>query len=85
MYSNIWIGLSQAVINPARALMMQPSVLLADEPTGNLDKITSIQVQDLIFSLCAQLGTTLIVVTHDEDLARKFSKHLVMEDGKIVN
>ncbi|GAA4836759.1 ABC transporter ATP-binding protein [Garicola koreensis] len=68
----------------ARALVNSPSVLFADEPTGNLDSATSETVEDILFSLHREQCITLVVVTHDEDLAAKCQRRLIMQDGIIV-
>jgi len=68
----------------ARALVNRPSVLFADEPTGNLDTATSETVEDILFNLHRDYGITLVVVTHDEDLAAKCQRRLIMQDGVIV-
>ena len=66
----------------ARALMQKPRLLLADEPTGNLDTANGQQVQNLFFQLKESLGLTLIVVTHDERFARRFSRVHRLADGR---
>ncbi len=66
----------------ARALIQKPRVLFADEPTGNLDSANSQNIQNLFFQLKESLGLTLIVVTHDAQFAKKFSKVLKMTDGQ---
>ena len=68
----------------ARALVNRPSVIFADEPTGNLDSATSATVEDILFGLHREQGITLVVVTHDEDLAAKCQRQLLMQDGLIV-
>lgn len=68
----------------ARALVMTPTLILADEPTGNLDKGTGIQVRDLLFALCSEHNATLLLVTHDPELANDFDQRIFMEDGKII-
>ncbi|PRZ18102.1 ABC transporter ATP-binding protein [Nesterenkonia sandarakina] len=68
----------------ARALVNNPTVLFADEPTGNLDTATSEIVEDILFGLHRDQGITLVVVTHDEDLAAKCQRRLMMQDGEIV-
>lgn len=68
----------------ARALVNRPSVLFADEPTGNLDSGTSEIVEDILFGLHRDFGITLVVVTHDPDLARRCERRLHMQDGEIV-
>mgnify|MGYP001423392552 CR=1 FL=1 len=65
----------------ARALVRRPSVLFADEPTGNLDSKNSQLIQNLFFQLKEQYGLTLIVVTHDAGFAQKFSRVLRISDG----
>ncbi|WP_010525726.1 ABC transporter ATP-binding protein [Nesterenkonia sp. F] len=68
----------------ARALVNRPSVIFADEPTGNLDSTTSEIVEDILFNLHRDHGITLVVVTHDEDLAARCERRLKMQDGEIV-
>ncbi|MDZ5076847.1 ABC transporter ATP-binding protein [Nesterenkonia sp. HG001] len=68
----------------ARALVNRPSVIFADEPTGNLDSTTSEVVEDILFGLHRDQGITLVVVTHDEDLAGRCERRLMMQDGLIV-
>ena len=69
----------------ARALVNRPTVLFADEPTGNLDSATSAAVEDILFGLNRDEGITLVVVTHDDDLAARCDRRLVMQDGMIVD
>ncbi|MDR1034256.1 MAG: ABC transporter ATP-binding protein [Bifidobacteriaceae bacterium] len=69
----------------ARAIINNPDVLFADEPTGNLDSENSEMIEDLLFGLHKNLGITLIVVTHDPELAAKCSRRIVLKDGRIVN
>lgn len=71
-------------VSIARALIKNPSILLADEPTGNLDSENSKKVQQLFFQLQKQLGLTLIVVTHDIEFARQFSKVYRVQDGQVL-
>ena len=66
----------------ARALIRKPSILFADEPTGNLDSSNGQMIQDLFFKLKDQLGLTLIVVTHDTQFARRFPRSYRMQDGQ---
>lgn len=68
----------------ARALANKPALLLADEPTGNLDDKTSNRVSDMLFQLCQQLSTTLILVTHSQELAKQTRHHLHLLDGALV-
>lgn len=67
----------------ARAIVNKPSIIFADEPTGNLDSATGEKVEDLLFGLNKQGGSTLIVVTHDHELAEKCDIQLYIKDGKI--
>lgn len=69
----------------ARAFANQPSIILADEPTGNLDSETGSHIMELLTRLNQNIGTTIIVVTHDEKMALYASKKMVIEDGKITN
>lgn len=68
----------------ARALMAKPEILLADEPTGNLDSKTGKEISQLLFDLNKEEGTTLIIVTHDSSLFSKVSRSIYLKDGKIV-
>jgi putative ABC transport system ATP-binding protein len=69
----------------ARALVARPRLLLADEPTGNLDGATGRQVVELLFGMAGRQGATLLLVTHDEGLARRCGRVLRMADGRIVD
>lgn len=68
----------------ARALVNNPRILFADEPTGNLDTTTGGIVEDILFSLNRENGITLIVVTHDEELAARCDRRLMIRDGLLV-
>jgi len=67
----------------ARAIVGRPQILFADEPTGNLDSATSKVIEDLLFNYCKENNATLIIVTHDEDLAKKCQRVIHIKDGKI--
>ncbi|WP_437161936.1 ABC transporter ATP-binding protein [Falsiroseomonas sp. E2-1-a20] len=69
----------------ARAVVAEPRLILADEPTGNLDRATGTMVMDLLFGLRARLGTTLLLITHDPALAERCGRQVRMEDGRIVS
>ncbi|MGV8882051.1 MAG: ABC transporter ATP-binding protein [Rhodoglobus sp.] len=69
----------------ARALVNNPRVIFADEPTGNLDSATGAVVEDILFALNREQGITLIVVTHDEDLAARCDRRIYIRDGLIVD
>ena len=69
----------------ARALITRPAVVLADEPSGNLDQKTGEDVMDLLFSLCTQHRITLVLVTHNQELARRCHRALVLRDGSLYN
>lgn len=77
-------GGEQQRVSLARAFSNQPPILFADEPTGNLDAETSEKVVKLLFELNREAGTTLIVVTHDIDLAQKTQRIVRIKGGKIV-
>ncbi len=68
----------------ARALVNDPQIIFADEPTGNLDSATGKKVEDILFKLNQEKGITLIIVTHDEDLAKRCSRRIQIKDGKLV-
>ena len=77
-------GGEQQRVAVARALINHPSVLLADEPSGNLDSENAAQLHDLFFELRDKLGITIIIVTHNEDLASRADRTLRMSDGMIL-
>lgn len=77
-------GGEQQRINIVRALSMRPPLLLCDEPTGNLDSKNSEKVTQLLKDLASKMGTTLLVVTHDDKVASAFPRKIVIEDGQII-
>lgn len=78
-------GGEQQRVAIARALIMSPPILVADEPTGNLDKKTSMVIQDLLLNVVKQHHMTMLLVTHDLELAARLPQQVVMEDGLIVS
>jgi len=77
-------GGEQQRVAVARALMNNPAVIFADEPSGNLDSVTSKQLHELFFQLRKDLGQTFVIVTHNETLADMADRKLVMRDGMIA-
>ena len=78
-------GGEQQRVALARAFSNDPEILFADEPTGNLDAETGKKVIQLLFELNAELGTTLVIVTHDMELAKMTQHILEIKGGKIVS
>lgn len=78
-------GGQQQRVAVARAVVHQPAVILCDEPTGNLDSSTSEDVMSLLHNLNRTLGTTFLIVTHDETIARGCQRVITMNDGRIVS
>lgn len=69
----------------ARAIVTKPKLIMADEPTGNLDSATGEKVINILFNLNKTLGATLIIVTHDDDLAARCNMKITMKDGAVVS
>jgi putative ABC transport system ATP-binding protein len=69
----------------ARSLVNKPSVILADEPTGNLDSESAVQIIDLLLDLHGKLGVTLVLVTHDLAVAERASRTIRMKDGRVIS
>jgi ABC-type lipoprotein export system ATPase subunit len=78
-------GGQQQRVAIARALVNRPSILLADEPTGNLDSRTSAEVIGMFRKLNEENGITVILVTHDQDVARNAKRNIVLRDGRVVS
>ncbi|WP_374573228.1 ABC transporter ATP-binding protein [Acinetobacter sp.] len=77
-------GGEQQRVAIARALISQPQIIFADEPTGNLDGATAREIEQLLFQLNRELGTTLILVTHDPQLAAQCQRHYELADGQLT-
>jgi putative ABC transport system ATP-binding protein len=77
-------GGEQQRVALARAFMCKPPILMADEPTGNLDSVNGAHVLDLLISLNQREGTTLVLVTHDRTLAARADRIVTLSDGKVV-
>lgn len=78
-------GGEQQRVAIARALMNKPAVLFSDEPSGNLDSVTKAELHQLFFRLRDELGQTIVIVTHDPDLAKMCDRSLFMRDGVFIN
>ncbi|WP_407412381.1 ABC transporter ATP-binding protein [Acinetobacter sp.] len=77
-------GGEQQRVAIARALVTEPKIIFADEPTGNLDGQTAYEIEQLLFDLNRELGTTLVLVTHDTQLAAQCQRHLALVDGQLL-
>ncbi len=78
-------GGEQQRVGLARAFIHKPDILFADEPTGNLDSETGAQIEELLFDLNKQQGTTLIIVTHDRELAERCDRIIEMKSGELLS
>ncbi len=78
-------GGEQQRVAVARAMIMEPAILLADEPTGNLDEATGLIIEDLLLQLNRERGTTLMIVTHNNQLAGRMSRTLGLKDGMLYD
>ena len=81
---NTLSGGQQQRVAIARALASRPAIILADEPTGNLDSRTEIEVVNLVKNCVTEYGQTLVMITHDESIAQMADRMIVIEDGKVV-
>ncbi len=84
-YPNQLSGGEQQRVGLARAFIHEPEILFADEPTGNLDGETGSQLEDLLFDLNKEQGTTLIIVTHDRELASRCDRIIELKNGKLFS
>ena len=83
-YPKVLSGGEQQRVALARAFVVQPAVLLADEPTGSLDFATGEKVMELMFDLNRELGTTLVLVTHDRGIAAQCAHRITIDAGRVV-
>jgi putative ABC transport system ATP-binding protein len=83
-YPKVLSGGEQQRVALARAFVVKPAVLLADEPTGSLDFATGEKVMELMFDLNRELGTTLVLVTHDRAIAARCSRCITIEAGRVL-
>jgi putative ABC transport system ATP-binding protein len=83
-YPKVMSGGEQQRVALARAFVVQPAVLLADEPTGSLDFATGEKVMELMLDLNRELGTTLVLVTHDKAIAQRCARQVTIEMGRVV-
>jgi putative ABC transport system ATP-binding protein len=84
-YPKVLSGGEQQRVALARGFVVRPAVLLADEPTGSLDFATGAKVMELMFDLNRELGTTLVLVTHDPAIAKRCEHRLTIEAGELVS
>lgn len=77
-------GGQQQRVAIARALIMRPKIILADEPTGNLDSKTGDEIMDILKNLNKEFDVTVVIVTHEADIAKKTKRQIYVKDGKVV-
>ncbi len=83
-YPKVLSGGEQQRVALARAFVVQPAVLLADEPTGSLDFATGARIMELMFELNREQGTTLVLVTHDREIAQRCERRVTIEAGQVA-
>ncbi|MFM8637668.1 MAG: ABC transporter ATP-binding protein, partial [Betaproteobacteria bacterium] len=83
-YPKVLSGGEQQRVALARAFVVRPAILLADEPTGSLDHATGERIMDLIFRMNHDEGTTLLMVTHDQAIAARCDRRLVIDAGRLT-
>src|SRR3989304_2120957 len=84
-YPNQLSGGQQQRVAIARAIINNPTLLLADEPTGNLDSVTSMEVMNVFCDLNNKMGITIVLVTHENDIAKYARRFIVLKDGKVLS
>ncbi len=84
-YPRVLSGGEQQRVAIARALVHEPQLIFADEPTGNLDDQTTAEIEDMLFELNREQGTTLVVVTHDQTLSARCGRQLHLQAGRLIS